>query len=867
MSGRIKVPTIAALAFFLAPSPLLANGDQEDPADSADVEDLDPPSEPARFDRDASVALGAAVVDQNGRSSKLNEYRDYSPGLYLDRLFYSVDDALTGRYFDLRARRLGRDDADARLEFGSFGPTEQRGTRGWSVDVNWNRTPHLLSNSAQSPYVYLGNGRYQVARSVVDAIQISNINDARSWTAPDAGPGRAGEDLRIARVLNDAVRPIDLGTQRDTGEIGLNLLISERTKGRVEFKRDQRDGSIVTGVGIGDRPPRSVNVQLPEPIDHNTYDFKLALEHVGRNYHVDASYLYSRFENEIDTLTWNSLFHAPGFFRAGAEDYDAIRAGAGTLYATNGAIALSPDNTAQQFVLTGGVTLPMRSSLTASAAIGSMKQDEDLLPFATSNFGGTQNPDALPRRSAEAAIDTTMFNVVYAINPIRRLNLRIHYRYYDMDNKTDQIAWFGNTSDSSSRSIFSQRYNIAYDLEQQNTGADISYHLGKLGSLALALERERKERPQREVMVTNEDKYRLTYRVRPADRTSLTARISTSSRDGTPYNGEIVDQTYAYDPIANAGNANNPLGSFGDHPGLRRFDVTDRERDEFDLSLGFIATESFDTRLSYRVRRNDYDSEMVSVINIWDPIRQGFFDAPVDPTQLGLLRDNARQLSFDLNWAPTESLSMNAFASREIIKLDQRGRYLDENNRLFGAVTRIVNGNLDWQDTTGQYIWDAAIDDRTNTVGLGLNFAPLGASYTLEAGYTHSLGKVAIDYVAGGRIVEDDSTNVNNYAEWTSPPEAKFRTNSLTMHWRQSLSDSWAFGLRYLFEIHRVTDWQQEGNARHQDPLSPWFVRDRDPETAGTSQDRAGSRLVRLGDLLAPSYDAHVALITLEYNW
>lgn len=577
-------------------------------------------------------------------------------------------------------------------------------------------------------------------------------------------------------MLGEFVRPIDLGTQRETGTLGYTLLFSERTQARLEFKNDTKNGSIGTGAGLGDRPPRSVNIQLPERIDYNTSDFKASLEHVGRNYHVDASWLYSQFENDIDTLTWNSLFHAPGFFTEGATDYDGIRIPGTTLYGTNGAIALSPDNTAQQFAVNGGINLPFRSSLTASVAYGAMKQDENLLPYATSTFGGTQTPDALPRSSADAEIETAMFNIVYAINPLNRVSTRFHYRYYGLDNKTDQEAWFGNTQDTSGRSILSQRFNIAYDLEQQNLGADVSYYFGKAGTLGFAYERERKERPQREVRATDEDIYRLSYRVRPLNRTTLSAKYSKAIRDGSSYDGEITDQTYAYDPLANLGDPNNPLFGFGDHPRLRRFDVADRDRDELDLSLGFMATESLDARFSYGYRRNDYDSDIASAINVWDPIRQMLVDAFVDPTQLGLLGDKARRLAFEIN-----------FVSREELELDQRGRFLDENNRLFGANTSIEAGNMDWQDTSGQFLWDADIEDRTSTLGLGLNYAPVDAKYALSLSFSHSRGVLDIDYAAGAAIVEDDTTRGRDYAEWTLPADARFKTNTLTFQYRYSL--------------------------------------------------------------------------------
>jgi MtrB/PioB family decaheme-associated outer membrane protein len=872
MRGQTKVAMQTALAVLLAsllPVPAAAQVEAsatfDEPATRDDDDDDDDEAEPLP-PATGEVALGLMLFDQDGNSSKFNQYRDERSGLFIDRLLFDYDAPDSRRFVDFRGYRLGRDDVDLSLGFGSFTP--RPGTRGWTVDARFSKTPNLLSNDARTPYQYLGGGRYQVARNIVDAIQISNIEDGRSWTAPDAGPGMPGEDRRIARVLADAVRPVELGTERETGSAGYTMFFSERTKAKVEFKSDARTGSIVTGAAIGDRPPRSMTVQLPEPIDHTTYDFKVAMEHVNRNYHVDASFTYSSFRNDVETLTWNSLFHAPGYFTPGATDYDGVRIPFATLYATQAAMALAPDNTAQQFVLNGGLTqLPFNGSLSATVARAVMEQDDDLLPYASSDFGGRQTPGVLPRSSADARIETSMLNVVYAANPLQRMSMRLHYRYYDLDNQTPQDAWLGNTQDTSSRPILSQRYNVGYDLTQQNLGADMSWYFGKAGTLGLAIERERKERPQREVATSDEDRYRLSWRVRPFKRATLNARYTRASRDGSPYDGEITDQTYAYDPFASAGAADNPVLGFGDHPGLRRFDVADRDRDEFNLSLAFMASDALQTRMSYNYRRNDYRTDIPSTINTWDAARREFVDAFVDPTQLGLLGDRSRRLAFDLSYAPNETLSFSAFASRESLDLDQRGRYLNENARLVAPNNSIAAGNMDWQNSTGRYIWDADITDRTNTVGVGFNVAPLGAGWDFSANLSHSQGTVGIDYFPGAYVAEDDTTRLGDHAEWSSPPDARFKTNTLSLHWRRELTDNWSMGLRYLFEIYRINDWQQQANTPHQNPLNPWFVAEFDPETAGSNRDRAGSRLVRLGDLLAPAYDVHVALLTFAYRW
>lgn len=811
--------------------------------------------EQGRYSIQGNVEVGAQFVDQNNDSSKFNEYKDDDDtNLYLDRFNLSIDDTETSQYFDIRGGRFSRDDQELLLEYGLPGK--------YSLDFSLNETPHLLSNRARTPYDYLGGGTYRVTDGIVNAVQISTVNNALTWTAADAGPGLAGEDARINSVLNNSVHSIDLGTQRTDGTLGLSYNLTDRAKARIEFSSNTKDGSIVTGAPIGDRPPRSMTVQLPEPVDYRTDDFKLSLEYTGDSYQVDASYLYSQFENEVDTLTWNSLFHAPGFINGAATDYDDIRNGiGGTSYATTGKMALNPDNTYHNLTVNAGFSLPMASRLTASLAFGRMEQDETLLPYATSDFGGTLS--SLPRTSANAEIDTTMLNFAYNINPISKLNARLHYRYYDLDNKTPQSEFDYYTQDTDSQNYRNERINLGYGHTQNKYGLDLKYYLGKMGTIGFAYENDKKDRDFREVDETDEDTFTLSYRVRPIRTVSVNAKYVMSERDGGTYNGEVTDLSYHYD-TTDAGNQaqkDNPVLGFGNNPGLRKFDVTDRDRDEFNLSVGFVPTDAVNVNLAYRYRKNDYSSAISSTITTWDSDLLTTGTYAIDPTQLGLLEDKTNSVVLDLNYTPREGLSFYGFLSREELKSKQRGRYLNENNRIDS-----IGAGKDWQDTTGDYIWDAAFKDKTDTLGIGTHYA-VNDNYNVSADFTHSRGTVGIDYKAGAQIVEDDGTGFHNHAEWSSPDEADFKTNTITLNVKRYLTKNLDIGFRYTYEQYKVTDWQQAGSGAHQATLGENYVADQDPETAGTGNDRVGSRLVRLSDYLAPDYNVNVFYLTVGYRW
>jgi MtrB/PioB family decaheme-associated outer membrane protein len=466
-------------------------------------------------------------------------------------------------------------------------------------------------------------------------------------------------------------------------------------------------------------------VQLPEPIDYRTEDIRFTLHYNGDRCQLDTIYHFSQFDNGTDALTWNSLFHAPGFINAAATDYDDIRNGiGGTSYATTGRMGLDPDNTYHHLALNVGASLPWESRLSASAAAGRMKQDEALLPYATSDFGATLA--SLPRSSADAEIDTAMLNLVYTFQPIRRLNANIHYRYYELDNNTPQDVFHYYTQDTNNHGYLNERINIGYGYTQNKLGLELGYYLGKAGTLRFAYDNEKRDRDFREVDETDEDTFKLSCRVHPFERLWVNATFATGKREGGEYNGEVTDLSYHYDPTdpANHAQPNNPLLAFGNAPGLRKFDVTERDRDEFTFSVGFVPIETVNANLSYRGRKDDFASDTLSSISTWDSVAGTFVTVPIDPTQLGLLKDESSSLVLDLNYSPSQRMSLSGFYSRENLDSEQRGRYLDENNR----VNDIASGK-DWQDTSGDFLWNADFADETDALGIGTNFV-IGVDFT-----------------------------------------------------------------------------------------------------------------------------------------
>jgi hypothetical protein len=105
-----------------------------------------------------SVSAGGRQVDNNTDSSKLTEYRDLDDDAFAPRLTLNLFQLGSGLYFDLSGRNVSLNDQ-------SFSARGGRAGR-WSLGFDWFDIPHNLSNKAQTPYIFRGQGLLEVPATV-----------------------------------------------------------------------------------------------------------------------------------------------------------------------------------------------------------------------------------------------------------------------------------------------------------------------------------------------------------------------------------------------------------------------------------------------------------------------------------------------------------------------------------------------------------------------------------------------------------------------------------------------------------------------------------------------------------------------------
>lgn len=783
------------------------------------------------------ITVGTQQVDNNTNSSVFTEYRDLRDGRTPLAFNFGVKSA-NGLTFDFAGADVTRRDQSLGLSVGQPGV--------WRVRATWDEMPHDLSHKAMSPYVSSTPGTLDVSQTM--AITFKKLATGSSNAA-----SVVASDAIAAAYMQANAQPVALGTNSRNGSFSLQYSGIKSVNLTAGYSRREKAGSRVGYGPIGDRPPRTLNVQFAEPVDYATGDLNLAAELVKPRYQLRAEYLLSQFENEIDVLTWRNIWaSAP----AGAT-YDTWDRAIGVY----GRRPLAPDNSYQAITLSGGLALPWSSRLTASVVRGTMEQNGDLLPYAYQNDMLANK--TLPRTSTQGKMETTALAAEYTIAPLPRVNLRAFARHYALDNQTPAAQWQYVTQDATGLtgtvSYVNKRVNEEFAWDRQNFGVETVVRVPLLkGSVTVGFEREDFGREHLEAEATTENIVRLAWSGRPAKWLSARARLYRGVLDAGEYNWRAASESYWYAPT-DANDNNNPKYSFENHPDTRAYTMADRARDQADLTVTLTPMATLSLAARFKTRTDDFDSDVTSIQPLIG-LTVADREARTPGKQLGLLKRSQQQLSFDVTYAPNDRLGVNASYGYDLGTSDMRGIEFNENNKMNpSAINTAVLGP--WTRESSE--WTADFEDRNTFVMVGGTFDLVPGKVTIAANVTSSKADMDIMYGGFGITSFDGSplASNNEYAFQSSAPVQQ-RTTVTDVSLVAPLFGRMQARLGLRNERYTLDDWQQSaGTLQFETVGSDLLLRD-------TSRSHQwGNRLPNLGSYLAPSYTGTAVYVGLTYGF
>jgi MtrB/PioB family decaheme-associated outer membrane protein len=785
-----------------------------------------------------SVSAGTRQVDNDTNSSKLTEYRDFRSRAFVPALTLNLLDTRNARFAEFGA-------SDMSLRTQSL--FARGGVAGvWRADLDWVDIPHDFSNKAQTPFNRREAGLFDVPGNV--PITFKKLATSAADTA-----GVLQSDSLVAAYQSGFLRATPLATDNRVGRFGFQYTGWEPMTFAAAYDRRTNLGLESTFGPIGDRPPRTLNIQLTEPVDDRTQELTLSAERVDERYAFRFNYLFSDFANRVDTLVWENVYTTA----APDATYDVWDRAVSTF----GRRPLAPDSRYHNASVSVGGDLPLGSRLNTTFAYGRVEQNQALLPYSF-NVDLLANP-ALPRATALGSINTTQVLVDYVINPAVRLNVRAWMRYYGLDNDTTEANWQYVTSDTSNLngtvSYKNRRVNLAYATDRTNAGGEATYRLRPWrSSLGVRYELEANAREYREADTT-ENRIAFVYRARPTSRVSLQGRYLFGARDGGTYDSFVTRQSYWYSPADVGSDADNPASTFSNHPDMRRHDVSDRRRHQAEFRVTVTPSEMWSVSGSVRHRGDDFDSDVAAIQPL---LGTGFpgQDAQTPGLQLGLLEDSRTRYAIDAFYMPVERFSVNAFFALDDGNSLQRNLEFNENNKQNPGV--VATAELGpWTRASSQ--WMADTTDRTWTAGLGSNIGIVPGRVILNGSYTMSLGDVDIAY-SGFGVTNWDGTPfppAHQFA-FSSPPRVNQDWHVADVRLEFPLLQRTVFTVGYTYERFRTDDWQQATDLPWVESVgSEFLLRD-------TSRSfQWGNRLFNFGSFLAPSYDAHFGYAAFTYRF
>jgi len=459
-----------------------------------------------------------------------------------------------------------------------------------------------ITGGRQGTYDYHVSYR-ELPRRVFDTTQtIFNVASADTLAVPSGwvtAPLTSG-----FTELGSSLIPRNIESDRKTAALGGRYMFSDHFRISADFRRQKQDGTDVFAGSYF-----SQSSLLPRSFKYETDEIDVGIRYANDYGFVTLAYYASLFDNSNLELRWDNPFtSSPG--------------------AEQAALAQPPDNSFHQVSLSGSYRFaPARTVVAFSGAVGTIEQDELLLPYTT-NSNIVTTP--LPQAQLDGKVDTTNYAFTVTARPYSKTRVKFAYRYDERDNQTSQLLWNRVITDTFNSGEVET--NVPYSFERSKLSISGHYDLFKTVRIFGGYDRTTLDRDFQEVAEQTEDSGWGGVRWRPSALIEVSARGGASERDIDSY-----DEAFA--------------SSLGQNPFMRKYNLAYRYRQFGELTFSASMTErpvSFTFNAFYA--DDDY--------------RQ---------SQLGLLEGEDLRLAADLSWSLSDNASVYLNTGYENIESLQAG--------------------------------------------------------------------------------------------------------------------------------------------------------------------------------------------------
>jgi len=570
----------------------------------------------------------------------------------------------------------------------------------FNVSGLWDQIPQFYSVDTKTPYVHTGDN-LELDDNTQRAVQNGAFNPTplNAW-------------LPIASQF-------DLRERRDIGNVNFVATPTPQIDVRASFTTQRHNGELPWGASFG----FGNDVEVALPYDSRTNDFTLGAEWTNMRNMLNVAYSGSWFDNLDNPLIWDSPLRLD----------DSATSGPG-----RGRTNLWPSNSAQTVSIGGYSKFPHRTQLTGFISFGSWKNDETLQPF-TINSALPQL--ALPRSTAAADAGVFSTNLNLVSRPEMDWRFSARFRRYDYSNNTPPfpITQFINYDTS----VASTGPPDLFAHSRTNFDADATWTKLQPVALTVGYSRANTGHDFRIFEGTGENVFRLTADAMGSQFFSFRAQYEHGSKTGSGLDEELLTE-------------------IGEQPGMRHYDIANRNRDKFTGQVDYTPSEIWTFSASAGFGKEDFpDSEF------------------------GLEKTDFQTFSLAADAHLPNGFTGGATYNYEHYSGDQRSRQASP-------------GSTPPQEDDPKRDWTVNSKERVNYFSLYAAPPRIGphTEVRLSYDYSYALGSYFYAIVPGGPLTPPNQL-----------PDVYNKLQQLHIDVRHKLSNRLAATFSYLYEPFRVYDF------------------------------------------------------------
>ena len=714
------------------------------------------------------IEAGVLAGDANNKNALFRRYRDIGNGPTLNNFGMEAAKPDEARFIEIVGGGAGRSDQFYGVQFGRYND--------YRINLSYSEIPHVFSTTARP--IWQGVGTGNLSLPVWPGI------------APGGASGNTTTDAAALQGLINATGDTELGLVRKKGGVRLDMNLTDTWKFYSSYSLEHRKGARPFGGNEG-------NGETVEPIDYKTHDLLAGLQFADSVSNFNLTLSASLFRNDVDTLTWESPF----------------RHITGALVIPGGRIDLYPGNDAYNAKMEYARALPFNGRFNATVALGTMRQNDNLLPPTMTsgtgaaiaggfngNFNLWNTNAALSQQSANASIDTALVDLGLSLVPADKLTIRATLRHYENHNHTSYTAFNPQTGqfgyiiqDNFASNVFNGTNNVHYRSipfqgEQDNYKLSGEYQVRRRAVLTADYEREFFHRAYRERDYTWEDRVRFGYTDRGFGSATLRLAYEYGNRSGSQYKSDPYKDFYTASLAAYTDTLANVIDRLHNLADMRKFDLADRKQQVLKARLNYLPRADMDLGATLQSKINDY---------------------PADFGRTGKQTQNS--LNLDLSYLPSAATAVNVYSSYQTARLKQADAadigsaaavgcavLPPSCSNAFGAPLSIYPADRYWSAVSG---------DRTDMFGLGLRH-DFGKP-KLDVQYTYSSSRSPLSYAyASANVLQSPAFAAQ---AGNAFPDLTYDLHVFDMGLRLPVSRQTAVRLFYHFEAAKIADWHYSG--------------------------------------------------------